>query len=132
MKGHKQAVTVIVALIVIVAIGAGAINHFNKVNDTVPQVVNPQNEMESYFRAVPYNADKYLSDDEFVIAGGVRMGMTFEDVVEIIGDDFEVIENAPGVKSILKDGYHFGFYQIDGTFENQNVYHCLNHNLTVK
>ncbi|NLB88302.1 MAG: hypothetical protein GX790_03625, partial [Syntrophomonadaceae bacterium] len=80
---------------------------------------NPQDELESYFRAVPYNIDEYLSDEEFVIAGGVRMGMTFEEVVEIICDDFEVIENAPGVKSILKDGYHFGFYQIDGTFENQ-------------
>lgn len=119
MKGNRV-VTVVVALIVIVAVGAVVINHFNNVNDTVPQVAEgPQNEMDPYFQAVSYNADEYLSDDEFVIAGGVRLGMSFEEVVEILGNDFEVIENAPGVKSILKDGYHFGFYQIDETFHNQ-------------
>ena len=46
------------------AVGAVVINHFNNVNDTVPQVAEgPQNEMDPYFQAVPYNIDEYLSDE---------------------------------------------------------------------
>lgn len=75
---------------------------------------------------------KVLTDDEFVFADGVRLGMTYEEVLQILDGYDEAYDNAPGVKSVIKDGIHYGFYQIDESFTNQSdfprddVYRLLN------
>ena len=63
---------------------------------------------------------KVLTDDEFVFAGGVRLGMTYDEVLQILDGYDEAYDNAPGVKSVVKDGIHYGFYQIDESFTNQS------------
>jgi len=70
---------------------------------------------------VPYDPDKYLTDDELVFGGGVRLEMSYEEVVGILGDYDESYDNAPGVKSVLKNGVHYGFYENDGVFRLKSV-----------
>lgn len=95
-------------------------------------VSNSKPNVENYFKAVPFSSDKYLSDDEFVIAGGVKLSMSYEEVLKILGGYDDAYDNVPGVKSILKDGYHYGFYQINNTFTKQSdlkidgVFYLLN------
>lgn len=81
---------------------------------------NSKASSENAFKAVSFSSDKYLSDDEFVIAGGVKLGMSYEEVLEILKGYDEAYENTPDVKSIIKDGYHYGFYKINETFTDQS------------
>ena len=69
---------------------------------------------------VAFNPSEFLADDEFVFVGGIRLAMSYEEVLGILGGYDEAYDNAPGVKSIMKDGVHYGFYQIDESFENQS------------
>lgn len=71
-------------------------------------------------KSIPYCPDEYLCDDEFVFANGVRLGMSYEKVIEILGGYDEAFDNAPDVKSIIKDGCHYGFYQINDKYTNQS------------
>ena len=63
-----------------------------------------------------YNKAEFLSDDEFIILGGVRLCMTYEEVMEIIGDYDDAYDDIPSVKSVFKDGYHLCFYFLDESF----------------
>jgi hypothetical protein len=63
-----------------------------------------------------YDPDSFLTDDEMMTAGGVRLEMTYEQVLEILGTPDEEYETMDTVKSFVKDGYSYGFYQIDDTF----------------
>ncbi|MDD4801892.1 MAG: hypothetical protein PHF24_02945 [Syntrophomonas sp.] len=63
-----------------------------------------------------YDPAAYLTDEEMVTAGGVRLTMSYEEVLSIIDEPDEAYDNMPGVKSLLKDGYHYGFYQIGASF----------------
>ena len=63
-----------------------------------------------------YDPSSYLSDDEMVTADGVRLTMTYEQVLAIIGKPDEAFDNAPDVKSLIKGAYHYGFYQINDSF----------------
>ncbi|MDO4541169.1 MAG: hypothetical protein Q4B48_08810, partial [Syntrophomonadaceae bacterium] len=63
-----------------------------------------------------YDPGSRLADYEVMTADGVRPGMTEDEALALIGEPEEVIDNAPGVRSILKDGIHYGFYQIDDSF----------------
>lgn len=97
---------------------------------------NLKSSADKCFKAVPFSRDKYLSDDEFVIAGGVKLGMSYDEALKILGNYDEALDNAPGVKSIIKDGYNYGFYQINKTFTNQSdlkidgIFRLLNVSLT--
>lgn len=68
---------------------------------------------------VSWSADKYLTDEEMTVAG-VKTGMSYEEALAILGGYDEAYDNTQTVKSIIKDGLHFGFYQIDETFTNQS------------
>jgi hypothetical protein len=102
---------------------------YKRLNNVLDSTGKPLN---NSIKAVSYKADEYLSDDEFVIAGGVKLGMSYEEVLKILGSYDQAYDNAPGVKSIIKDGYHYGFYQINETFTDQSdlkmdsVYYLLN------
>lgn len=63
-----------------------------------------------------FDPDTYLANEEMVTADGVRLTMTYDDVLALIGQPDTAYENTPGVKTIVKGGYSFGFYQIDDAF----------------
>lgn len=90
----------------------------NQVTDDQEQ--SKQQKKTDIIESISFNPDEYLTDEEFVFNGGVRLGMGYEEVLEILGGYDEADDNAPGVKSITKDGVHYGFYQIHETFTNQS------------
>lgn len=84
------------------------------------KLMDPITSISGDYKAATYDSNNYLGDDEFVFIGGIRLGMSYENVLEILGGYDEAYDNAPGVKSIFKDGLHYGFYQINDTFSNQS------------
>lgn len=71
---------------------------------------------------IPFNPDEYLTDEEFVFSGGVRLGMSYEEVLKILGGYDEANDNAPGLKSVTKDGVHYGFgLEVNGVYQLLDV-----------
>lgn len=65
---------------------------------------------------VPFDPSKYFTDDELMFAGGVRLEMSYEEVLGILGGYDESYDNAPGVKSIKMNGVLYGFYESNGVY----------------
>jgi len=70
---------------------------------------------------ISFDPTKPLSDEELVFAGGVRLEMSYEEVLEILGGYDESYDNAPGIKSIDKNGVHYGFYESDGVYRLKDL-----------
>lgn len=64
-----------------------------------------------------YDSSKYLTEEELSTEQGVKLGMTYEQVLEIIGEPDEKFDNDTTVKSFKKDGVLYGFYKIDDSFD---------------
>ena len=71
--------------------------------------------------SVAFDPTKPLTDDELVFAGGVRLEMSYEEVLEILGGYDQSYDNAPEVKSIDKNGVHYGFYESDGVYRLKDL-----------
>jgi len=92
-------------------------------------VESPQNNLHSNsssapsedIATVPYDPSKYFTDDELVFTGGVRLEMSYEEVLGILGGYDEFFDNAPGVKSFKKNGVLYGFYESDGVYRLKNL-----------
>lgn len=63
-----------------------------------------------------YDPAAFMAPEEFVTARGVRLTMTYEEALPLIGEPEQTFDNAPGVMTVVKDGMHYGFYQIDDSF----------------
>lgn len=66
-----------------------------------------------------YDPMTYVQEEEFVTAKGVKLLMTYEEVCAIIGEPDEAYSNSDTVKSLMKDGIHYGFYLIDDAFDHR-------------
>jgi len=95
---------------------------------TGQEAVETQNNANSNSSSASSNAElvlfdpaKPLSDEELVFAGGVRLEMSYEEVLGILGGYDESYDNAPGVKSIDKNGVHYGFYESDGVYRLKDL-----------
>lgn len=93
----------------------------------------PQPEVSYEVKPDPiYDTTTYLTDEEVVTADGVRLTMTYDEVLSIIGEPEQAFDNSDTVKSFIKNGIHYGFYQIDKGFDanyplpRDGVYYLLN------
>lgn len=82
-----------------------------------------QNSPKSYvllqtldFENKGYDSSKFLEDAE-IEAMSVYPGMTYEQAIQIIGQPDEEFNNTDDVKSVIKDGVHYGFYKINDSFD---------------
>jgi len=81
---------------------------------TVPEVI-----AREPVPPVAWEASKQLRDEEFTV-WGVRLGMTYAEVLGILGGFDEIVDNA-NVRSLFKDGFHYGFYESDGVYRLLSV-----------
>lgn len=64
-----------------------------------------------------YDPTSYLSNEEMITSDGVKLTMTYDEVIAIIGEPYETFDNSDDVKSLIKNGYYYGFCQIGDSFE---------------
>ena len=65
---------------------------------------------------VPYDSDSYLSEEEFVVLNGIRIGMTYEQAAPFFDGYETIVFDSPTSKVVRTGGYFFSFNAIDETY----------------